>query len=320
MAKLLEKPEVRAEVERLNREEYALLDQMLAARKEAGMSQADVAAKMGTKAAAISRLESALASGKHSPSIDTLRRYAEATGKILEIRFIPKYSNRSLFMNNAKEQSSQKVTNALYRFKQRLDYFYDDVDLVDVIDKYREKQGLNNLMNQVEDMHTLLSRREKKNTTLKNILFQSAGNGYSLDRIVGEHKCSIDIRLILATKIYEEVIKIASDDMFKQLKSERSTIKLINKISNKIGLNINKDFINKSIPYLELIHLLVYNDGELTEEFKKYAINVPVNSKKKISPTHEFMMELRKNIENLITEMDKSILNNKLLKDSDIRS
>lgn len=250
-------------------------------------------------------------------------------------------------MNNAKEQSSQKVTNALYRFKQRLDYFYDDVDLVDVIDKYREKQGLNNLMNQVEDMHTLLSRREKKNTTLKNIighlrqtvytgtikdiyeevtlylktiLFQAAGNGYSLDRIVGEHKCSIDIKLILATKTHEEVIKIASDDMFKQLESERSTIKLINKISNKLGLNINKDFINKSIPYLELRHLLVHNDGELTEEFKKYAINVPVNNKKKISPTHEFMMELRKNIENLITEMDKSILNNKLLKDSDIRS
>ena len=51
----------------------------------------------------------------------------------------------------------------------------------------------------------------------------------------------------------------------------RSAIKLINKISNKLGLNINKDFINKSIPYLELRHLLVHNDGELTEEFKKYA-------------------------------------------------
>lgn len=80
---------VAEEVERLNREEYALLDQMLAARKAAGMSQADVAEKMGTKATAISRLESALASGKHSPSIDTLRRYAEATGQRLEIRFIP---------------------------------------------------------------------------------------------------------------------------------------------------------------------------------------------------------------------------------------
>lgn len=88
LEKMLSVEGVAEEVERLNREEYALLDQMLAARKAAGMSQADVAEKMGTKAAAISRLESALASGKHSPSIATLRRYAEATGQKLEIRFV----------------------------------------------------------------------------------------------------------------------------------------------------------------------------------------------------------------------------------------
>lgn len=87
---LTAKPGVAEEVARLNREEYALLDQMLAARKAAGMSQADVAEKMGIKAAAISRLESALASGERSPTIDTLRRYAEATGQILDIRFLPK--------------------------------------------------------------------------------------------------------------------------------------------------------------------------------------------------------------------------------------
>ena len=87
---LTAKPGVAEEVARLNREEYALLDQMLAARKAAGMSQADVAAKMGMKATTISRLESALASGERSPTIDTLRRYAVATGQILDIRFLPK--------------------------------------------------------------------------------------------------------------------------------------------------------------------------------------------------------------------------------------
>jgi hypothetical protein len=35
----------------------------------------------------VSRLESALISGKHSPSIATLKRYAEAMGKRLDIRF-----------------------------------------------------------------------------------------------------------------------------------------------------------------------------------------------------------------------------------------
>ncbi|MCA8423235.1 helix-turn-helix domain-containing protein [Burkholderia seminalis] len=80
-------PKVRAEYERLNREEFALLDAMLAARRAAGLSQADVAERMGTKAPAIARLERALATGRHSPSIDTLRKYAAACGKQLVISF-----------------------------------------------------------------------------------------------------------------------------------------------------------------------------------------------------------------------------------------
>ena len=52
--------EVRQEYERLNREEFALLDQFLAARKAAGMTQTAVAEKMGTKTAAVARLESAM--------------------------------------------------------------------------------------------------------------------------------------------------------------------------------------------------------------------------------------------------------------------
>jgi DNA-binding XRE family transcriptional regulator len=88
-AKALADPEVLSEYERLNREEFAILDEMLAARREAGLTQAQVAEKMGTKAPSVARLESSLASGKHSPSIDTLRKYAHALGKRLEVHFVP---------------------------------------------------------------------------------------------------------------------------------------------------------------------------------------------------------------------------------------
>ena len=61
--------------------EFALLDELLRARKEAGLSQAQVATLMGTKAPSVARLESALSSsGKHSPSVATLRKYARAVG------------------------------------------------------------------------------------------------------------------------------------------------------------------------------------------------------------------------------------------------
>ncbi len=88
VSKLLKNPAVKAEVEKLNREEFAILDQILAARKAAGLSQAQVAKRMGTQAPAIARLESALATGKHSPSLSTLRKYAAALGKRVELHLV----------------------------------------------------------------------------------------------------------------------------------------------------------------------------------------------------------------------------------------
>ena len=84
----LQNEEVRHEYRTLE-PEFSLLREMLKARKEAGLSQAEVARRMGTKASAVTRLESSLSSGRHSPSVDTLRKYAEAVGCRLEIHFVP---------------------------------------------------------------------------------------------------------------------------------------------------------------------------------------------------------------------------------------
>ena len=59
--KLMQRRGVRAEVERIEREEAALLDALLKARQEAGLTQAQVAERMGTQAPAVARLERALA-------------------------------------------------------------------------------------------------------------------------------------------------------------------------------------------------------------------------------------------------------------------
>ena len=85
--KALKNQSVREEDEALE-PEFNLLREMLKARNEAGLSQADVAERMGTKPPAITRLESSLTSGRHSPSIATLKKYAEAVGCHLEIKFV----------------------------------------------------------------------------------------------------------------------------------------------------------------------------------------------------------------------------------------
>lgn len=86
VAKLMQRAGVRKEVERIEREEGALLDLLLKARHDAGLTQAQIAERMGTQPPAIARLERSLATGKHSPSLATLRKYAEACGKALELK------------------------------------------------------------------------------------------------------------------------------------------------------------------------------------------------------------------------------------------
>ena len=84
--KLMARPGVKIEVERIEREEAMLLDALLKARQEAGLSQAQIADRMGTQAPAIARLERSLATGKHSPSIATVRKYVKACGKKLLVQ------------------------------------------------------------------------------------------------------------------------------------------------------------------------------------------------------------------------------------------
>jgi transcriptional regulator with XRE-family HTH domain len=86
-AKALRRSDVKAEFAALD-EEFAFLDEFLKARAEQGLTQAQVAERIGTTQSAVARLESG--SGKHSPSVATLSRYAEALGCKLEIRLVPK--------------------------------------------------------------------------------------------------------------------------------------------------------------------------------------------------------------------------------------
>ncbi|NJM44552.1 MAG: helix-turn-helix transcriptional regulator [Brachymonas sp.] len=84
---LLTKPGVKQAFDALE-EEYTALNAMLDARQAAGLTQADVASRMGTTVSAVSRLEASLRSEKHSPSFATLRKYAQACGKKLMIQMV----------------------------------------------------------------------------------------------------------------------------------------------------------------------------------------------------------------------------------------
>ena len=69
-------------------EEYATLHTLLDARKTAGLTQEELAQRMGTTKSAVSRLEASLRDERHSPSFATLKKYAHACGKRLVVQFV----------------------------------------------------------------------------------------------------------------------------------------------------------------------------------------------------------------------------------------
>jgi len=89
-SRALERDDVRAEYRRLD-EEFDFLDEFLKARAAVGMSQADLAERMGTTQSAVARMESGR--GKHSPSLATLRKYAHALGYRIDLRLVKEKEN-----------------------------------------------------------------------------------------------------------------------------------------------------------------------------------------------------------------------------------
>lgn len=65
-------------------ETYRIAEKVIQARMEAGLTQTELAKRIGTRQANISRLES----GTYNPSIELLMKVAEATGKRLEVNFV----------------------------------------------------------------------------------------------------------------------------------------------------------------------------------------------------------------------------------------
>lgn len=88
LEKDLQDPDFRQAWEALE-DEFATLDALLTARRQAGMTQEQVAARMGVSQPSLARVEASLGSHRHSPSLEMLRKYAAAVNCKLEIRLVP---------------------------------------------------------------------------------------------------------------------------------------------------------------------------------------------------------------------------------------
>lgn len=86
----LKDPAYRKEYEALEGE-FTLAAALIRARADAGLTQEQLATRMGTKQEVVARWEG----GKVMPSTRTLERLAKATGTTLRISFAPLHASRT---------------------------------------------------------------------------------------------------------------------------------------------------------------------------------------------------------------------------------
>jgi len=82
LRKQMEDPDFRKEYEALS-PEYDIIKQIIKARAEQGITQKELAERIGIRQSNISRLES----GNYNPSLDFLKKVASGLGKELYVEF-----------------------------------------------------------------------------------------------------------------------------------------------------------------------------------------------------------------------------------------
>lgn len=105
---LLKDPVVKAEFDELMKD-FDIVSELIHARINAKKTQEQVAREMNTTASVISRLESSTSSGRHSPTLSTLRKYAAAIGCEVQLKLRPiKKTSKATMVARSKSGDREK--------------------------------------------------------------------------------------------------------------------------------------------------------------------------------------------------------------------
>ncbi|SDU32657.1 hypothetical protein [Pseudomonas yamanorum] len=242
------------------------------------------------------------------------------------------------------------TTKALHAFLQKISSFDDDLALVDVIRIGMINGDLSSsnskeiLKNVDASRHPRLYKRKNSDKSrellvnhlrqtvyssyvkdiyeevtqyLKILLEKCTENGFSPGRIIGEHAFKVDAKDILNAGSWESISRMLADSVFQALEAEKSTLKLFQKMSDKLDLKIDRSLIDSALPYLEVRHFLVHSDGKVSTEFKKKNPDIVVNKNFYVQLNFSFVNQMKEKVEALLMAFDTAIVAGKMLKSCD---
>lgn len=234
------------------------------------------------------------------------------------------------------------------RFNNRLDYFLTDCETVQAFNLNREeikgtgsyifdkisKPDFVKLTNRknCEGSRTIVSTHvyhtvlvsfikelyEEVTEYFKYILKQGVENGADSARIVGEHSITFKANDILSKNSFDEVVEMVISHIFQSLENERSTINLVTKVNNKLGLGVELVKMEEALPYLELRHVFVHSDGKPSPEFRTKYPFFKRDHKKRIVLDIDIMRQAFEKVDTLICAFDQGMISKGFFKQDEI--
>lgn len=248
--------------------------------------------------------------------------------------------------------AAQKKSKAFHSFKQKLSYFYDDIEMMDVIRASVLRGDLSSpdsnyvLTGVKPSKHKHLSRMGNRKGSRENainhlraslyssfvkdlyeevteylrlILLQASKNHFDSGRIIGEHGFKIDARTVLALGDWPEVCRYVTENVFQALEAERSTLSLLKKMCTKLGLAVDEALFEEALPYLEVRHFLVHTDGVLGAEYKAKYMHVKEKNGVVVLD-YNFIVSAYRAILKLVQAFDDEIVAKNVLMANDLRT
>lgn len=242
-------------------------------------------------------------------------------------------------------------SKAFYAFTMKLNYFNDDIEVIDVLRTAVIKGDLtdpisNRLLKYVDPtQHQHIARRKNSDGSRRNvinhlrssiyssyikdlyeevadymklILEQASRNGFCSGRIIGEHTFKMDAKSILDLGTWENVCRSVTDSVFQSLEAEKSTVGILNKMAKKLALDVDQQIIETAVPYLELRHFLVHANGKLSSDYLNKYPNIPKTRDGFVELTYTLICNTRDSIKALVSAYDAEVISKGLLGKDDI--
>lgn len=238
------------------------------------------------------------------------------------------------------------TSKALQRFQDRLRSFSEDLELSDLLVKQLRgltdsDQSLCEALAGQPDRHERLHarrntaasrgivsnhfRRTIQSAFVKDLhedfsdylatsLGRAALTGIDPNRYTGEVKIDIKASELLAAGSWEAVVSLISAKIFRALENEKSTRRLIKKISDRVGLALEDAILDAAMPYLDARHVLVHADGKPDEIYKASYPDIEINEDKLVI-NYAFVASATTAVQSLASHIDGELLGKGLVPD-----